>query len=76
MVSVVAADLPRARAVKDKLTDQLRTEAEVTGVGLARRPGGWAVKVNLLGPTPKLHIPSHIDGVEIITDVTGPIVAQ
>ena len=75
-MSVVAADLPRARAVKDKLSGQLHAATEVTGVGLTRRPGGWAVKVNLLRPAPQLDLPSHIDGVEIITDVTGPIIAQ
>jgi len=72
----VTADLTRARAVKDKLSEQLRSATEVTGVGLARRPGGWAVKVNLQQPAPRLDLPSYIDGVEIITDITGPIVAR
>jgi hypothetical protein len=76
VVSLVAADLPRARAVKDSLSEQLRLTTEVVGIGLTRRPGGWGVKVNLLRPAPHLHLPSHIDGVEVITDVTGPIVAQ
>ena len=76
MVSVVTANLRRARAVKESLSEQLRATSEVTGVGLTRRKGGWAVKVNLLRPAPQLRLPSHVDGVEIITDVTGPIVAQ
>lgn len=75
-MSVVAADLPRARSVKERLSEQLRAAAEVTGVGLMRRAGGWSVKVNLARPAPELDLPSHIDGVEIITDVTGPIVAR
>lgn len=76
MVSVVAADLHRARTVKDQLVEHLRGEPLVNGVGLMRRPGGWAVKVNLLRPAPKLKLPEQIDGVEIFTDVVGPIVAR
>jgi hypothetical protein len=76
VVSVVAADLQRARAVKAQLAERLRTEPDVNGVGLARRPGGWAVKVNLVRSAPQLALPSQIDGVEIYTDVVGPIVAQ
>ena len=75
-MSAVAADLPRARAVKETLSEQLRAAPEVTGLGLMRHRGGWAVKVNLLRPAPQLSLPSHIDDVEIITDVTGPIVAR
>lgn len=76
MVSPVAADLPRARAVKDQLADRLRSEPDVNGIGLARRGNGWAVKVNLARPAPQLGLPSEVDGVEISTDVTGPIIAQ
>jgi hypothetical protein len=49
-VSVVAADLPRARAVKETLTERLRAAPDVNGVGLMRRPDGWPVKVNLVRP--------------------------
>jgi hypothetical protein len=76
VVSVVASDLLRARAVKDKLTERLRAEPDVNGVGLMRRADGWAIKVNLIRPAPNLDLPVEIDGVEIHTDVTGPIVAQ
>lgn len=76
MVSGVAADLARARTVKNKMAQRLFQAPEVIGVGLTRRPGGWAVKVNLLRPAPHLNLPSQIDGVEIVTDETGPIVAR
>jgi hypothetical protein len=76
VVSIVGADLQHARAVKDQLTERLRGESIVNGVGLARHRGGWAVKVNLVRPAPQLRLPSQIDGVEIQTDVVGPIVAQ
>jgi hypothetical protein len=76
VVSIVGADLQRARAVKDQLTERLRGEPIVNGVGVTRDRGGWAVKVNLVRPAPQLRLPSQIDGVEIHTDVIGPIVAQ
>jgi hypothetical protein len=76
VVSVVAADLQHAREVKNQLAERLRAAPEVNGIGLARRPGGWAVKVNLLRSAPQLDLPSQIDGVEICTDVVGPIVAR
>lgn len=72
----MSADLQHARAVKDQLTERLRGEPDVNGVGIARRPDGWAVKVNLLRPAPQLRLPGQIDGVEIQTDVVGPIIAQ
>lgn len=72
----MAADLPRARTVKDNLSKQLRGTPDVNGVGLMRRQDGWAVKVNLSRPAPHLHLPSHIEGVEIVIDITGQIVAQ
>lgn len=75
-MSIVAADLPHARIVKDKLSERLARAAEVNGIGLMRQPGRWAVKVNLIRPAPHLHIPPQIDGVEIVTEITGPIVAQ
>ena len=76
-MSVMAVDLERARSVKDRLTERLRSVPEVTGVGLVRRPeGGWGVKVNLIRAAPHLKLPSQIDGVDVVTDVTGPIVSE
>lgn len=75
-MSLVGADLQHARAIKDQLSDRLRAEPDVNGVGLVRRWDGWAVKVNLIRPAPQLGLPARIDGVEIQTDVVGPIVAQ
>jgi hypothetical protein len=72
----VAADLQRARAVKNHLAECLRAEPLVNGVGLMRQPGGWAVKVNLVRPAPRLDLPAQIDGVEVHADVVGPIVAH
>ncbi len=75
-MSLVGADLQRARAVKDELTERLRGEPAVNGIGLAHLQGGWAVKVNLVRPAPQLRLPDQLNGVEIHTDVIGPIVAQ
>ena len=76
MVSLVSADLQRARAIRDQLTERLRDQPVVNGIGIARRPDGWAVKVNLVRPAPQLRLPSQIDGVEIQTEVVGPIIAR
>lgn len=72
----MGADLQHARVVKDQLTEKLRSESVVNGIGLARQHGGWAVRVNLVRPAPQLSLPHEIDGVEIQTDVVGPIIAQ
>lgn len=75
-MSLVSADLQRARAIRDQLTERLRDQPVVNGIGIARRPDGWAVKVNLVRPAPQLRLPSQIDGVEIQTEVVGPIIAR
>ncbi|HTX11635.1 MAG TPA: hypothetical protein VME22_23640 [Solirubrobacteraceae bacterium] len=75
-MSSVGADLEHARAVKDQLAECLRGEPAVNGIGVTRHHGGWAVKVNLVRPAPQLRLPKQIDGVEIQTDLIGPIVAQ
>jgi hypothetical protein len=76
VVKLLGTDLEHARAVKDQLSDRLRAEPDVNGIGLLRRTDGWAVKVNLIRPAPELRLPAQIDGVDIHTDVVGPIVAQ
>lgn len=76
MVSVVAAEISKARAVKAKLGEQLASVDEVNGIGLVRRDGGWAVKVNLALPISEPVIPQRVDGVDVLTDIVGQITAQ
>lgn len=56
---------------------RLASIPQVNGVGLARLDGGYAVKVNLSEPLEKKSaIPTEVDGVPILVDVVGPIVAR
>lgn len=75
-MKVVAAELGPARAVKERLASHLHAEPAVVGVGLMRRTGGWAVKVNLVAASSTLGLPPSLDGVEIEIDVTGQVVAR
>ena len=68
------ATLEQARAVKQKAFEALSARAKVTGVGVARWEGGYAVKVNLEEPLPEdTSLPDSIDGVPIRIEVTGKI---
>lgn len=76
-MSVVAAALEQARAVKDQLAARLEGQPAVNGVGLARASDhGWVVKVNLARAAPELDLPPTIDGVPVWTEIVGRIVAR
>ena len=68
--------LPEARAVKEKLSEILRLVPGVNGVGVARRLGRWAVKVNVLESDPDFELPDRIDGIEIFVEIIGQVDAQ
>jgi hypothetical protein len=48
---------------------------EVSGVGIAPLEAGWALKVNLRRPA-EHDLPQEVDGVPVITEVTGRVVAS
>ena len=68
------APLNAAIAAKAKVMAMLEDRAEVCAIGIAVLDGGFGVKVNLLrhgGPA----IPTEVDGVPVIAEVTGEIAA-
>ena len=69
------AGIEKARAAKAALRQRLAGEPLVNGVGLTRTRDGWAVKINLVRAGPELDLPREIDGVEVRTEVVGPIEA-
>jgi hypothetical protein len=68
---VSAATLDQARAAREKARATLADRPEVTGIGITRHQGGYAVKVNLT--TPSDAVPEEILGVPVRTEVVGPV---
>jgi hypothetical protein len=48
---------------------------EVSGVGVTRVDDGWGLKVNLRRPSRK-PLPRQLDGVPIVSEVVGEVVAS
>jgi hypothetical protein len=67
-----AASLEDARRVKQRAFEIASRAASVTGVGLTRVAGSYAVKVNLSDRVPP-DLPTEIEGVPIVYEQTGPI---
>jgi hypothetical protein len=59
-----------ARAAKATLRECLRGESEVVGLGLTRRDGGYAVKVNLRSG-PCAAVPAEVAGVPVVVEIVG-----
>lgn len=69
--------LEQARAAKRSALDRLAGAEAVTGVGITRVGGEYAVKVNLAEPLRKgLQVPDEIDGVKVRVEVVGSIRAR
>ena len=75
MTAPPPAPLERARAAKERLSEQLTGLPELRGIGIAILDGGFGVKVNLLRAVGEDVVPGEVDGVPVIVDVVGPIVA-
>ncbi len=66
--------LERAQAAKKVALRRFKKVASVTGVGITRVRGEYAVKLNLSEPSePGVKFPSDIDGVPLRVEVTGTI---
>ena len=70
-MSPARATLDEARAAKEKLRTVLADRPEVTGIGITRDGGGYAVKVDLSQPCDA--VPSEIAGVAVRAEVVGRI---
>ena len=66
--------LDRAQAAKRAALKRFEKLGTVTGVGITRVEGEYAVKVNLSGALdPSVELPADIDGVPVCVEVTGTI---
>lgn len=65
--------LARAQAAKKAAVKRFGGLAPVTGVGITRVDGAYAVKVNLSEPVERGTLPSSIDGVRLCVEVIGRI---
>ena len=69
--------LDKAQAAKKAALVRFERLGKVVGVGITRVDGEYAVKVNLSEPlAPGVEWPTHIDGVPVRVEVTGPIRAR
>jgi hypothetical protein len=66
--------LEQAQAAKKVVLRRYEALDNVTGVGITRVRGRYAVKLNLSEPAePGVDFPPEIDGVPLKVEVTGPI---
>ena len=66
--------LERAQAAKKAALQRFKKLASLTGVGITRVDGGYAVKLNLSKPIePGVKFPTDINGVPLRVEVTGAI---
>lgn len=69
--------LDKAQAAKRIALRRFEKLGKVTGVGITRVRGEYAVKVNLSEPVgPGVELPTEIDGVPVRVEVTGTIRAR
>lgn len=66
--------LEQAQAAKKAALQRFRKLETLTGVGITRVGGKYAVKLNLSRPIgPGVKLPSDIDGVPLRVEITGTI---
>lgn len=66
--------IEEARAAKPAALRQFQKLGDVVGVGITRVSDDYALKVNLSGPVaPGVNLPTHVDGVPVRVEVTGPV---
>jgi hypothetical protein len=69
--------LDRAQAAKRAALEWFEKVGKVTGVGITRVRGEYAIKVNLSEPIdPGTELPADIDGVPLRVEITGTIRAR
>jgi hypothetical protein len=66
-------DRAAALAAKSALTNRLSGEPGVVGIGLARQANDYVLKVDLVDPTAAPRVPENVDGVRVVTEVTGAV---
>ena len=73
MTDRALSDRALARAAKTALAARLSTDPSVVGVGLARRAGGYVLKVDLADEGALPRVPGDVDGVLVVTEVIGAV---
>ena len=69
--------LNRAQAAKRSALRRFQKLGKVTGIGITRVRGEYALKVNLSEPVePGTKVPTDIDGVPVRVEITGTIRAR
>ena len=69
--------LAKAQAAKRSALRRFEKLGKVTGVGITRIDGEYALKVNLSEPVePGTELPTDIDGVAVRVEITGTIRAR
>ncbi|MCX5009220.1 hypothetical protein OHB05_42660 [Streptomyces sp. NBC_00638] len=74
-------DLAAARQAKSRIMDSVLSAVDtrhVAGIGLRQQDDGWVVRVNLRedDDNTRRKIPSEIEGVPVVVEVTGSIRAH
>ena len=75
MITHMATYEDAVRAQPQALDELLFAYPEVSGVGITPVDDGWAFKVNLRRPA-EHRLPEEVDGVPVITEVVGRVVAS
>jgi hypothetical protein len=69
--------LNKAQAAKRSALRRFQKLGKVTGIGITRVRGEYALKVNLSEPfEPGTKVPTDIDGVPVRVEITGTIRAR
>jgi hypothetical protein len=69
--------LNKAQAAKRSALRRFQKLGKVTGIGITRVRGEYALKVNLSEPVePGTKVPTDIDGVPVRVEITGTIRAR
>lgn len=73
----MSVSLDQARKAKLHAEQVFHRHGEVAGVGITRRSGGFALKVNFAEePSDPDNLPPDVDGVPVTIDVVGKVRAQ
>lgn len=73
---LVSITIKQARDAKQGVSEQLKAELPVVGVGLTKRGADYAVKINLARVPPGVALPTNWHGVPLVFEVIGPISAR
>ena len=65
--------ISQARRAQASLQKRVGERAEVNGIGIGRRNGGYVLSVNITREGARKTLPEEIEGVPVTVRVRGPI---